>query len=601
MDEKKKKIAFASAEINPKTMEEYGLFKSEDAEGPLSYVIKQATGSASKVNAPRIAFTEDPLVTDHYAGIFKTKKRLLPDHVIKLIRVQNHLIASILRARSNTISMFGRMRPSRFEVGCDIKIRPEFENYLSPDQMVKVRERIERVQRTIIHCGQTEGLKDNEKMSLSDFLYLQTYDGVSLGRFATEIIYEDNDNGESSKIADRARKFHRFRPVDAGTIYRAVRKGESAQGIRSSGIQSLEQLAGHTINIDKMDKDEYAYVQVIDGMPKQAFAPDELIVQNLYPSNDIDHNGYPVTPIDTAISSITTHLSIDAYNRLYFQNGRAAKGILVIKSEDIDQSTVNTLKQEFIASINNVGNSFRVPVFGVGPQDEIDWKPMLSSNGDGEFQFLYDAVARNILSTFNMSPDELPGYGHLSRGTNQQTLSESSNQFKLTAERDTGLRPLILAFESFLNEKIFPIIDPELAQICTVNLSGLDAQSREQESLRLQQDMPIHMTYDEVLNDVDKDPIGDRLGGKIPFNERYQLTADKYLNVSQIMSDFMGSASALSDPLLQYKRDQFWLQNLNVLMQVNPSAIKAYYATKPHAKEILRMLVEDHLEEDLED
>jgi intein/homing endonuclease len=1035
----KKNIIFGAGEIDAAVLEANNLVKNE-GEGALTFAIKNAMGSAKKNRAPRIGFTEDPIGTDHYAGVYKVKKKLLPDSVLKLVRVQNHLVASILRARANTMSMFGHIKKDRFDIGIEVSIKPEFEEHIRPDQMVKIRDRIEKFKKIIINCGHTDGLPEDEKMTLSEFLYLQTLDGLSLGRFATEIVYEDNDNGISSDLKDRAKKFHRFRPVDAGTIYKTVKKGEAAHGLRETGIKLLEQVTGKKINGVAFEKDEYAYVQVIEGMPKQAFAPDELIVHNLYPSNDIDHNGYPTTPIDTCISSITTHISIDAYNKLYFQNGRAAKGILVIKSEELDQNTLNQLKQDFMASINNVGNSFRVPVFGVGKEDEIGWTPMVSSAGDGEFQFLYDAVARNILSTFSMSPDELPGYGHLSRGTNAQTLSEcfdidspflsslgyktarqilgekteaplmvwtgkkwqegrvfktgtkqlaqtvttsgltvrtspdhrflalgedgspawvhqsdlkegdyvlvnaqpikghedflpsfngkkitkellevlgwmtgdgsliaprfraggkivlfyhhdkeadvqqrhlniltsfgvnakednkpvsqeeqekikgrygfknvaelrrritiydtdfvrfllengfetslngksipeflhlipaeykaaflrglfsadghatttgqiiltiqedhlrnevrgllyelgirsngykgvkrdnsrsdnlsgtqdfshkisvrdtekywemigfvqehknsrrkekkwlldelphstvnllcstikesegfklldkaerdrltaaikgtinlslntikkyaakadvilpewiseynvekiesaiildescemvdvevfddehafilngfvvhnSSNEFKLTAARDTGLRPLILQFQSFLNEKLFQIIDPELAQLCTIKLSGLDAQSRDQETNRLQQAMPIHMDYDQVLTDVEKKPVGERMAGKVPFNEHWQIIADKYIDVAEIMAEFMKSPAALADPLLKYKRDPFWIQNMQILMQINPAAVKAYYATKPYAIEILKMMIEDYLEEDSE-
>jgi hypothetical protein len=225
---------------------------------------------------------------------------------------------------------------------------------------------------------------------------------------------------------------------------------------------------------------------------------------------------------------------------------------------------------------------------------------MVSSSGDGEFQFLYDQVARNILSAFNMSPDELPGYGHLSRGTSQQSLSESSNEYKLTAARDTGIRPLILKFQSFLNEKLFPIIDPELAQICVVNLSGLDSQTREQESLRLSQEMPIHYTMDDVLNEVDKDPVGDRLGGTFPMNERWQTIVDKTLKMGEIRSRFFDDPAAEIDPLQQYSRDPFWLQTLQLIAQVNPSAIQSLFSSKPYSLDVLKMLVSDSLEEELE-
>jgi hypothetical protein len=271
--------------------------------------------------------------------------------------------------------------------------------------------------------------------------------------------------------------------------------------------------------------------------------------------------------------------------------------MLVIQSDEVDESVLNQLKLQFNAAINSVSNSFRTPIFGVGKEDEVHWVDMVGEGMNGqEFQFMYDQIARNILAAFSISPDELPGYSHLSRGTNSQTLSESNNEFKLTAARDTGLRPLILKFQTFFNQFLFPIIDPTLAKICEIKFSGVDAQSKEQESTRLQQDMPTHMTYDEVLHEVDKEPIGEYLGGKFPFNERWQLIADKYLNVSDILGPMFGSAAAVVDPLLRYKRDPFFLQWLQLMSQVNPAAVKAYLAPRPFAMEFLKMNIEDELE-----
>lgn len=572
------------------------LLEKSSIEGPFKGLMKNVPVTEEKhtKKGVKLAFYEDPVNSSDYAGIFKTKRKLLPDHVIKLIRVQNHLIATIIRARGNVMAMHGHKRHDRFDEGFEVIIKPEFEQFIKEEQMPKIQERIEKFEKLLVNCGSVEGLKQDDKMSLSEFLYLQAGNGQSFGRFATEIIFE-----EIEQFGQKRRVFHSFRPVDVGTIFNTVRKGEyGADAIRESSVKRLKETAGIDIDPALLESDEYTHIQAVNGIPIQAFTSEELIVYNLFPSTDIEHAGYPVTPIDTCLSSVTTHLSIDNYNRLYFQNGRAAKGILVIKSDEIDQSTLQKIRQDFTASINNVSNAFRAPVFGVNQADEVNWLPMTSSAGDGEFQFLYDSVARNILSTFNMSPDELPGYGHLSRGTAQQTLSESNNEFKLTAARDVGLRPMLLKFQSFFNEKLFPIIDPELAQICYIEFAGLDAQSREQESLRLQQDAPLHMTYDEILTDVDKDPIGDRLGGKFPFNERYQVIADKLLTVAEQKEGFLDDPSAAMDPLLKFQRDPFWLNHLQFLAQVNPTIVQAYYANRPYSFDILKMLVQDHLEEE---
>lgn len=591
----KSKMVFGVSDSPDETLAKSG-FDQQNPISPLMSAIAQAAGTANK-NAPRLAFTENPTPSDNYLGLFKSKRRLIPDSVLKDIRITDHLIAAILRARGAHLSLFGHLREDRFDIGVEVSIKKEFYEILTPEQFDKVTERMKRFEKVLLNCGHTAGLEHQDKMTLAQFLEIQTQNGLTFGRFATEIVRDRDADPDS----EGNYPFHRFRPVDVGTIFRAVRKGELiGNGLRETAMRALESLTGEKPNIDlqKLKEDEYAWLQVIDGQPRQAFTHDEMLCFNLFPSTDIEHNGYPVSPMDTAYTSIATHISIDVYKKIYFENGRAARGMLVIKSDEVDEQILNGIKMQFNASINNVSNSFRTPIFGMSKEDDVDW---LSFQGEGihdsDFQFMYDQIARNILSAFSISPDELPGYSHLSRGTNSQTLSESNNEFKLTAARDTGLRPLVLKFQTFFNQTLFPLIDPLLSKVCEVKFRGLDAQSKEQESTRLQQDMPTHMTYDEVLNEVDKDGIGKVLGGEIPFNERWQLIADKYLTVGEVKGQLMDDCSAFVDPLSRYRRDPFHLQWLQLMAEVNPAAVQAYFLPRPFAMDMLKMCVQDSLEE----
>ena len=588
----KNKMVFALSETAGDALSKAGYEKSDA--GPLMYALQEATGSAKK-SAPALAFTENPAPSDNYLGLYKTKRRLLPDEVLKQVRITDHLVAAILRARGNMMSLYGHLRSDRFDVGIELEIKKEFYNILTPEQFEKVKERMKKFEKLLLNCGHTEGLENQDKLTFAEYLGISAINGYTFGRFTTEVIYDRSVPPD----AEGNYPFHRFRPTDTATIVRAVRKGEHiGNNLRATAIRALESITGDKININikELQEDRYAWLQVIDGTPRQAFTHDEMLVFNLFPSTDVEHNGYPVSPLDTVVSSVTTHISIDAYKKLYFQNGRASKGMLVIQSDEVDQQTLDNMKLQFNASINNVSNSFRTPIFGIGTEDKVSWLPLTGEGLGDEFQFMYDQIARNILSAFGMSPDELPGYGHLSKGTNSQTLSESNNEFKLTAARDTGLRPLILKFQTFLNQRLFPIMDPLLSKICEIRLAGLDAQSKEQETTRLQQDQALHMTYDETLHQVDKEPVGKVLGGQFPFNERWQLVADKYLNVSDIKGPLMGSPSAIVDPLLKYKRDPFFLQWLQLLAQVNPHAVQAYFAPRPFALEFLKMQIEDDLD-----
>jgi hypothetical protein len=575
------------------------MLKNIKENGPLSSAVKRATGVTNAKKAPSLAFTESPTQNNNYLGLYKAKTRLLPDDIIKQIRITDHLVATILRSRANMMALYGKLRADRFDIGVEVEIKPEFYKILTPEQYDVITQRIKKFEQILLNCGHTEGLEQHEKTTLADYFYINTYNGNSFGRFATEIIYDRSAEPDS----EGNYPFHRFRAIDVGSIYKAVRRADNAgDALRMGAIKALEAITGEKMNIDmaKLREDKYAWIQIVDGQPRQAFSHDEMLVYNLFPSSDLEHHDYPVTPLDTIVSSVTTHISIDAYKKLYFQNGRASKGILVIRSDEVDQSVINNMKLEFNASINSVSNSFRTPIFGIGTTDEVVWTPLHNEGLSDGFEFMYDNISRIIMSAFNMSPDELPGYGHLSRGTGSQSLSESSNEWKLTAARDTGLRPLILKWQTFLNQRLFPLIDPLLSKVCTIKLAGLDAQSVEQENTRLQQNSALFMNFDELLSEVEKDGVGTSFGGKMPFNERFQLIADKFLNVGEVKAKFFNDPSALVDPMLKYKRDPFAIQQMQLLASISPNTIKAMYATRPAeiSMELLKMEIEDSLEED---
>jgi hypothetical protein len=581
---KRPNITFESIEQEEQTLES-SLSKSQNNFNDL---IQQAQGRASKKKGVSIAFTESPTQTQNYSGIYKLKSALLPSGVIKEIRIKNLLIASILRARGNTISMYSQPASGRFDVGFDIKIRPEFKDHILPEQMPEIQDRITKFKSLLLTCGSEEGLAEHEKCSFSDFLYQQTQNGLSFGWHATENIFADEDKT----------KLSRFRAVDSGTIYKAVKKGESANSVRLQSLKLLSQITGDKVFVENFELDRYDYLQIVDGnTPTQAFSAKELTMYSLYPTTDIEKNGYPVPPIDTVANNITMFLDIELYNKLYFQNGRAAKGMMVIQSDSISQSELEDVKQYYNASINNVQNSFRLPIFSVGEKDEIKWMSTEPNSKDGEFQYLTEQVSRSIMCAFNIDPDQVPAMGHLSQGTNSSALNVGSNESKMTSANDAGLRPLIIQFADFLNNKILAYMDPELFQLCFLTLSGLDAETREQEIERLVKSAPLNMTYDDVLEETQKNPIGASMAGTVPLNTTYKTVADANVKVGNFIGNYIEDPASFLDPSLNYLRDPYYYQQLTHLSVANPNAYMALFATPSNAMEILEFLIQDYLDE----
>lgn len=552
-----------------------------------SELIRASQGTAKKKGVS-IAITEDVRNSQSFGGIYKLKSNLLPPDVVKQIRVQNLLVAAILRARGNTLSLYSLPSSGRFDVGFDIKIRPEFKDHIEPEQMGEIQERITKVKKLLLTCGSEEGLREGEKCSLSDFLYIQTQNGLSFGWMAHENVWVDEEQT----------KLNRFRVVDSGTIYKAVKKGQSANAVRLASLQLLSQITGDKVFVENFERDRYDWVQVLEGStPQQAFTAKELTVFNLFPCSDYEKNGYPVSPLDTVTQNLTMFNSIETYNRLYFQNGRAAKGMLVVNSDSINQAELEDIKQYYNASVNNVQNSFRLPIFGVGKEDEIKWMSTESTQKDGEFQYLLEQVSKNIMCAFNIDPEEVPAMSYLSQATNSSALNISSNESKMTSSKDAGLRPLVNQFADYLNNYIFKYLDPELFQLCFLTLTGIDAETREQETDRLIKNASLNLSYDDILEETQKQPIGAAMGGTIPLNTTYKTVSDSSVKVGSFIGNFTGNPSAYVDKSLDYLRDPYYYQNLDHLSVANPNAYLALFATPTNSFDLLQFLIQDYLDE----
>ena len=557
-------LTFVDPEGEPAADEKPSLVKS----------IMNVLDGNGKNTIERLAFETDPAINNQYQSLYRAKIRLIPDSILKRLSIQDDLVAAICNARSNQLSAFGRPRPTRFDLGFVIDPKSGVMDRLDDEQRKDIQDRIEKAGIKLATCGETRGWGTNDRMTFAQYLYMSTRDAVTVGRIATEIIYVTG--------ADGNRRFHSFRPIDGGTIYKAAPQVAAAEQVRIQARFLLQQLKNKKLVPEKFENDEYAWVQVLEGRPVQAFTDKECLVHNFYPVTHVELDGYPLTPIDTIISAVTTHINIVTHNKMYFQTGRATRGMLVIQSDDMDEGVISRIRQQFNASINSVANAWRMPVFGVGADDAITWSPIDQGQRDAEFQYLSDSNARVILSAFQMSPEELPGYAHLSRGTNNQALSEGNNEYKLEAARDVGIKPLIKQWEDFLNANILPLIDSNLAKLVSIQLVGLDAETAEKESVRLQQDGPVHMTYDEILEKVEKDPIGKEWGGEFPMNPAWQAILDKSgIMVGEQLEHFFGIKGAKERPDLQYVRDPFWFQYQQLLQAQQQAEAQAQQPQQP--------------------
>lgn len=532
--------------------------QAEEA-GDLQKSLAEAVGPDA---VRRIAFEQNPdqLV---YHSIYVPKPKFVPEWLLKHVSHTDDLVAAIVRTRATQMRSFGVPRPDRHTVGFVIEPNEGVVDKLDDAAKAALDKRIERAVKRLQTCGSEEGVAPSERMVFADCLDLLTQNAVVVGKVAIEKIRDKND------------RLHSFRPVDAGTIFPAAPQQQSAESIRKQAVRLLARLKqepesqlADTLNLKDWYKDRYSWVQVIEATPKQVFTDDQICVRNFYPCLDVEMQGHPITPLDTVISAVTTHINITTHSKVYFQSGRASKGMLVIRSEDADGETIKYMQHHFQANINNASNAWRMPVFAIGKDDEITWQPIdQAGQRDSEFQYLGDSVARIIMSSFQMSPDELPGWAYLSKGTSAQTLSEGANEYKLEAHRDLGIRPLIRHFEELVQLELLPIVDEGLNEICRFRMTGLDADSAEKEANRLAEDQPLHMTQNQIHEKVEKEPLPAFLAGDVPLSPAWNGIVAKLVTVGVMREFLLKIPGASKDPRFDYIPDPMYFQQQQMLLQ----------------------------------
>ncbi len=535
----------------------------------------------SKPRAYQLAFRDDP--HNHhseYSGLYRYKVHGLPDSMLKRIPTQDSLVGSIVTARQSQVEAFGVPRPDRFHTGFYFDwIDKSWFHQLDAQQKKGLQERVSRATNLLSTCGSTEGWTLAERCSLGQFLKETARSALTVGRSATEIVMRCSECGarpgccelqtdafgrEVNQCPGGKDEFHAFRVVDASTIYPTIKTTArgAAQDVRARSEALLRDLLGiQDLVVPEDEWDQYEYVQVVEGRPEQVFTDSQLRTHNFYPVPDMEWNGFPVTPCDYTVTEILTHMSIGRHNQQYFQNGRASRGMIVITSDEVDQDLLMQVRQQFVAGVNGTANAFRMPIFGISQPDTLQWVPIDNSSRDMEYQYLSDSNVRAILSAYQMSPEELPGYAHLSRGTNSQSLSEGNREYILEAHRDLGIRPLLTNLEAVIND-LFPHIDPVLAKVCRVRLGGLEAQTKDQEDADHERLLALDGTMNEVLELREKETIPGHLASNIPLNPGWNALLQSYMPVGRILEDLMDVPNASKEEKFAYIRDPFYWQNL---------------------------------------
>lgn len=253
-----------------------------------------------------------------------------------------------------------------------------------------------------------------------------------------------------------------------------------------------------------------SYVQIINGQIENVYSSDELAFGVRNPRSDIYIQGYGYGELEQLITVVTAHLFTELYNRRFFSHGTQAKGILNLKGDNFTQEQLEGFRRQWAAQASGVESSWTTPILQT---EGLEWVDLAKSNSEMEFGKWLDYLIKLSTAVYQIDPAELNFDMH---GGQQQTpLFESSQEWKIKASRDRGLKPLLRFMAKLLNRNIIDKIDDHFA----FEFVGLDELSETEKHQMLVEQISSYKTLNEGRVSIGLPPLP---GGDTVLNPVYQ-------------------------------------------------------------------------------
>lgn len=451
------------------------------------------------------ALLEDPLSVQYSMG-YKDRKYSLTYDVLKQVVQNLSIISSILNTRVHQVASFSVPYRSSKSLGFVVK-------HKDPGKLTTKgeREMIKDLERFIYNAGADKPNPHNKDFVRDDF---ETF----LKKIVRDSLMYDQTCFEV--VPDRTGRPYEFMAVDASTIRIAAQShtfgpNNTWHNRPPASNNRFHQMAigdpYSTLRMYSKDANKRpAFVQVINGQIENVFSRDELAFGVRNPRTDIYIQGYGWGELEQLITIITAHLYAEEYNRRFFMQGSAPKGILNLKGDAMTSDQLEGFKRQWRANLEGVENAWRTPI--MQSEQGVDWINLNPSNREMEYAQWVEYLIKITCGVFLIDPAELNF--DLAGGVSQTPLFESSSEWKLKASRDRGLRPLLRFIAKLINDNIIAKIDDHFV----FDFVGLDELSEQDKHELRKEQVASYMTLNEIRRAED---LPDVDGGDMILNPAY--------------------------------------------------------------------------------
>jgi len=392
------------------------------------------------------AFFIDPLEFNSNLG-YKDKSFSLSYTTLKRMS-KTPIINSIIKTRKNQVADFAEPQENKYSTG--FVVRKKSKNGVE-QKMDNKDKRIAFAITDFLLKGGNVGEWEHD--DFDTFMRKIVDDSLTYDQMTFEIMRNRRGKVESFVATDAAtfRMANSFFAKDYDIPYFSNDKGLWGQDKSDYG--------------PKIKGYYPAYVQVYQNVKVSEFYPWELCFGVRNPSTSIFANGYGCSELEELINVVTSLLWGDEYNRRFFSQGSAPKGMLRVKGA-VNETALQQFKQQWQSMITGVMQSWKTPVVN----QDVEWIDLQKNNRDMEYSSWMEYLIKIACAIFNIDPIEI-GWD-ISRSSGRNGLFEGSQEKRLQNSKDKGLYPLLKFLQRKINKYIVEQIHPDY-EFVFMGLNGM--------------------------------------------------------------------------------------------------------------------------------
>lgn len=441
---------------------------------------------------PAKAFFIDPLDISSNLG-YKDKPFSLTYETLKRM-AGTPIINAIIKTRKNQIADFAEPQSDRYSTGFIIRKKPKSGvDIKMTDEDKKIANSITDF---ILNCGNESNWSNDD---FDTFIRKIVDDSLTYDQMTFEC------------IRNKKGVLQRFVATDASTF--RISENAFADDFKHKNFERSG--SGIWFNRNKIDVNAKPingyypeFVQVYQSRVVSEFYPWELCFAVRNPSTSIYSNGYGTSELEELINVVTSMLWGDEYNRKFFSQGSAPKGLLRVKG-GMNENALQQFKQQWKAMISGVMQSWKTPVV----EADVDWIDLQKNNRDMEYSSWMEYLIKLACAIYSIDPSEI-GWD-ISRSSGNGGLFEGSQAERLQHSKDKGLYPLLKFIQRKIQKYVVDQINPDFEFL----FMGLNGMTIEQELELDIKKLNSFQTINEIRQKWDLPNI--EVGGDVIENSIY--------------------------------------------------------------------------------